>query len=84
MGRDVTLYATARIPTIYHFDLEKPTHLLAAQRVEMADKDVVYVSNAATVEIHKALRVFADLSYITLNAAQTSWYLGSGAAIVTR
>jgi polysaccharide export outer membrane protein len=83
MGRDVNGYPTARIPTIYHFDLENPSHLLASQQVEIADKDVVYVTNAATVEMHKALRILSDLSYITLSAAETSWFLSSGAGAVT-
>jgi polysaccharide biosynthesis/export protein len=82
MGREVQYYSTARIPTVYHFDLENPSNLLAAQQIEIADKDVLYITNATTVEIHKALKVFADMSYITLNAAETSWFLGSGAGAV--
>ncbi|MGJ0391507.1 MAG: polysaccharide biosynthesis/export family protein [Methylocystis sp.] len=82
MGRDVQYYSTARIPTIYHFDLENPSHLLASQRIEIADKDVVYVTNATTVEMHKALRIFADLSYITLNAAETAWFVSNGSGAV--
>ncbi len=84
MGRDVRPYGASRIPTIYHIDLQNPSHLLASQQIDIVDKDVVYVTNATTVEARKALQVFADLSYITLNAAQTSWYLGTGAAVIGR
>jgi polysaccharide export outer membrane protein len=84
MGRDVKAYGTARIPTIYHFDLQQPSQLLASQQIDIVDKDVIYITNAATVELHKALQTFADMSYITLNAAQMSWYWGQGAAVVAR
>ncbi len=84
MGRDVRPYGSARIPTIYHIDLQNPSHLLASQQIDIVDKDVLYVTNATTVEVRKALQVFADLSYITLNAAQASWYWGTGAAVIGR
>jgi polysaccharide biosynthesis/export protein len=72
MGRDVSAYASNRIPTIYHFDLQNPNHLLASQQIDVLDKDVVYVTNAATVEVRKALQVLADMSYITLNGSQAA------------
>jgi polysaccharide biosynthesis/export protein len=84
IGRDIRNYGTSRIPTIYHFDLAIPSHLLASQQVEVQDKDVIYVTNAFTVEAHKSLRLLADLSYITLNGAETAWFINSGAAIIGR
>ncbi len=44
IGRRVDHYAVERIPTIYHFDLQNPNHLLASQQVDVMDKDVVYIS----------------------------------------
>lgn len=84
IGRHVTDYGTPRVPTIYHFDLAVPSHLLASQQIEIQDKDIIYVTNAVTVEMHKALRVLAELSYITLNGAQSAWFVNSGAAIIGR
>lgn len=71
MGRAVEGYDTKRIPTIYHFDIQNPNHMLASQQIDVLDKDVVYVTNAATVETRKALAVLADMSYITLNASSS-------------
>ncbi|WP_442755757.1 polysaccharide biosynthesis/export family protein [Methylocystis sp. JAN1] len=76
LGRDVTRYSTARIPTIYHIDLRNPTHMLASQQIELIDNDVIYVTNATTVEIRKALQVFVDLSLITANSALATYYSG--------
>lgn len=75
VGRQVASYTTPTIPTIYHFDLRDPNHLLASQQIDVINSDVIYISNAPTVELRKTLQVLADLSYITLNAAQTSFVL---------
>lgn len=76
LGRDVSGYDSTRIPTIYHLDLQNPTHLLATQQMDILDKDVVYITNAPTVETRKALQVLADMSYITFNSASVSVLLG--------
>lgn len=36
------------VPVVYHLNLKDPQSLLLAQRVDMRDKDVVYVSNASS------------------------------------
>jgi polysaccharide export outer membrane protein len=41
------------VPVVYHLDLKNPQSLLLAQRVEMRDKDVIYVSNAASGDAMK-------------------------------
>lgn len=44
-----------RIPTIYQFDLRDPSGYFLAREMTMRNKDVVYVSNARSVEVDKFL-----------------------------
>ncbi|QGM44441.1 polysaccharide biosynthesis/export family protein [Methylocystis heyeri] len=75
MGRDISAYGTKRIPTIYHIDLQNPKLLLASQQIDVLDKDVVYVTNAPTVEFMKSLVVLNELSSIYLNiSAIKPWF----------
>ncbi len=68
LGRNVSAYGTKRIPTVYHIDLQNPTLLLASQQIDVLDKDLIYVTNAPTVELQKSLQILSDVSYIYLNA----------------
>ena len=45
------------VPVVYQLDLKNPQSLLLAQRVELRDKDVIYVSSAASTDAYKFLRL---------------------------
>ena len=49
-GRDV--------PVVYRLDLRNPNSLFIEQKFRMANRDLVYVSNAPLVEVQKALGIF--------------------------
>ena len=46
------------IPVVYHLDLQNPNSLFMQQRFQIANRDLVYVSNAPTVELEKAIAIF--------------------------
>jgi polysaccharide export outer membrane protein len=45
------------VPVVYHVNLKDPQSLLLAQRVEMRDKDVLYVSNSPSTEVLKLFQL---------------------------
>ncbi len=65
------------IPTIYRADFRQPDAMLVAQHFPMHDKDIVYISNADTVELKKFLSLLDSVtgSYTRTNTAvtDTSW-----------
>ncbi|MDI4655499.1 polysaccharide biosynthesis/export family protein [Xanthobacter autotrophicus] len=57
MGVDVSNVTDKRIPTIYTVNFREPTGYLMATKVPMRDKDIIYVGNAASVELTKFLNL---------------------------
>lgn len=55
MGADLSHYRSAQevIPTIYRLNLRDPSGFFMAQYFPMRDKDIIYVSNARSVEVAK-------------------------------
>jgi polysaccharide export outer membrane protein len=49
---------SAGVPVVYKLNMKEPIGFFAAQRFVMRDNDVLYVSNAASVELSKLLSVF--------------------------
>jgi polysaccharide export outer membrane protein len=47
----------AGIPVVYKLDMKDPVGLFAAQRFLMRDNDILYVSNAASTDLQKAIAV---------------------------
>jgi polysaccharide export outer membrane protein len=47
------------VPVIYRLDLEEPASYFAAQRFQMRDNDVLYVSNAPATDLSKFLAVLS-------------------------
>lgn len=47
----------AGIPVVYTVNLKDPVNYFAAQRFVMRDNDIIYVSNAASVELQKVLGI---------------------------
>jgi polysaccharide biosynthesis/export protein len=56
LGIDVSKYKTNRIPVIYNANLRDPAGFFLATQIRMRNKDVLYISNAASVEIVKVLQ----------------------------
>ncbi len=53
MGIDVRKYSTPEIPVIYSVNLRDPKGYFTATKLMMRNKDVIYVTNAASVEVTK-------------------------------
>ena len=56
LGIDVSKYKTLRIPVIYNSNLRDPAGFFLATQVRMRNKDILYISNAESVEIVKVLQ----------------------------
>lgn len=62
MRPDSTVAAReGRIPVVYHLDLTNPNSLFMEQRFQIAPHDLLYVSNAPSVEFQKAADIFNGL-----------------------
>ena len=46
------------VPTIFSFDFTQPTAMLAAQRFEIADGDMIYIPDSPLAEVSKVLSAF--------------------------
>jgi polysaccharide export outer membrane protein len=55
LGIDVSKYKTFLIPVIYNVNLRDPAGFFLATQVRMRNKDILYISNAQSVEIEKVL-----------------------------
>ena len=56
LGIDVSRYQTVMIPVIFNVNLRDPAGFFLATQLRMRDKDVIYVSNAQSVEVTKVLQ----------------------------
>src|SRR5229473_4897555 len=55
LGVDVSRFDGPIVPVIYHVDLRDPAGYFLASKFEIRNKDVIYVSNASSVEVTKFL-----------------------------
>jgi polysaccharide export outer membrane protein len=58
LGLDCSKYAGPIIPVIYNVNFRDPAGYFLATRFQMRNKDVLYVSNASTVQAAKAMNFF--------------------------
>lgn len=58
LGIDVTQFSTPLIPVIYEVNFRDPSGYFLATRMQMRNKDVLYASNATTVEMAKVMQYF--------------------------
>jgi polysaccharide export outer membrane protein len=56
-----------KVPVIYRMNLTDPTAFLTAQNFPMRNKDVLYVSNATSVELQKFLNILVSAVYPVVN-----------------
>ena len=70
MGVDVARFGEKKeIPTIYRTNFRDPASYFAARDFQMRDKDIIYVSNASSVELLKFLTVVDAVSGTSANVA---------------
>lgn len=62
------------VPVAYHLNLREPAALFAARRFAMRDKDILYVSNAAFVDITRVVQLFQTVSQPAIQGAVLSRY----------
>jgi polysaccharide biosynthesis/export protein len=78
LGIDCSRFPGPIIPVIYNVNFRNPEGYFLATKFQMRNKDVLYVSNATSVEISKALQYFR-LTVATVNdpivAAQNAFLL---------
>jgi polysaccharide biosynthesis/export protein len=58
LGIDCSKYQGPIIPVVYDINLREPAGYLVATRFEMRNKDVIFISNAPSVEMTKAMTFF--------------------------
>jgi len=89
MGVDVSQFDGPVIPIIYQVDLRDPGGYFLTSRFEMHNKDVLYVSNAASVESTKFMNYIRTIvataqDPVTLANSIKALSTGTGATIVTQ
>ncbi|WP_372642009.1 polysaccharide biosynthesis/export family protein [Hyphomicrobium sp.] len=65
------------IPTVYRVNFRDPSAFFMAQKFQMRDKDILYVANADSIEVAKAL------NYMTLWTSSAAGYMSSAATVLT-
>lgn len=78
LGVDVTPFEGSIVPIIYSVDLRDPSGYFLTQSFEMRNKDVIFVSNAASVETTKFLNF---LRTIMATANDPILYASNGYAL---
>jgi polysaccharide export outer membrane protein len=66
LGIDCSRFPGPIIPVIYNLNLRNPEGFFLATKFQMRNKDVIYLANATSVEISKALNFFR-LTVATVN-----------------
>ena len=77
LGIDVSKFDTPMIPVIYTVNFRDPSGYFLATKMELRNKDVLYISNATTVEVAKFLQ-YIRLINATVNdpiVAATNAYI---------
>ena len=62
------------VPVAYHLDMSKPQSLFSARLFAMRDKDILYVSQAAIVEVEQVLRLFSTVVSPAVSGADIYYY----------
>ena len=69
-------HAEGKVPVVYRVNLQDPNSLFMQQRFQIANRDLIYVSNAPTVQVNKAVEIFngvlTPLSTTTSTAASAA------------
>jgi polysaccharide biosynthesis/export protein len=80
LGVDVSKFDGPIIPIIYNIDLRNPAGYFLASKFEMRNKDIIYVSNASSIESAKVMafiRSVVDTATDPIGAATSAYALKS-------
>jgi polysaccharide export outer membrane protein len=69
LGVDVSRYHSDQVPVIFRANLRDPSTFFLIQKFPMQDKDILYITNAASVEVIKFLDI---LNSVTSSASGVS------------
>ncbi|TCM57783.1 polysaccharide export outer membrane protein [Rhizobium sp. PP-F2F-G48] len=69
LGADVSRYPSDKVPVIFRANLRDPSSFFLIQKFPMQDKDILYVTNADSVEVIKFLDI---LNSVTSTASGVS------------
>jgi hypothetical protein len=90
LGVDVTAFQGPIVPIIYHINLRLPPGYFLATAFEMRNKDIVFVSNAASVEstkfltyVNTVIQTVNGPIYTGINALTLKNFLQGGASTST-
>jgi polysaccharide export outer membrane protein len=61
-GVDVSRFATETVPVVFRANMRDPGTLFAIQKFPMQDKDIIYITNADSVELLKFLNIVNSVS----------------------
>jgi polysaccharide export outer membrane protein len=61
LGIDISKYPGPIIPVIFNVNFRDPAGYFLATRFQMQNKDVLYISNATTVQATKAMNFFTTI-----------------------
>jgi protein involved in polysaccharide export with SLBB domain len=67
IGADVSAFSGQYVPVVFRVNLADPSMLFAAQGFVMQDKDIVFISNAPSVEMSKVMDIFNNVSNTSAN-----------------
>jgi polysaccharide export outer membrane protein len=86
MGVDLTPFPPEKkqIPTIYRANFRDPSSFFVAQRFAMHDKDVIYVSNAKSVELYKFLTLINSVSSTASGVTSDALTVRSGIRTIAK
>jgi polysaccharide export outer membrane protein len=59
------------VPVIYRIDMSRPETLFMAQRFEVRDHDVLYVSNAPVADINRFMQLLSSMIFPVIGLSQT-------------
>jgi polysaccharide export outer membrane protein len=78
LGVDVSKFHGPIVPVIYNLDLRDPSGYFLASNLEIRNKDVIFVSNASSVEVSKFLtyvRLIIGTATDPINTANAAYAL---------
>ena len=75
MGIDCSPYPGPMIPVVYVINLRDPSGYFLASSFEMRNKDIIYVSNAFSVESTKFMTWLNNMITIPITAATSAYGL---------
>ncbi|SEK90768.1 polysaccharide export outer membrane protein, partial [Xaviernesmea oryzae] len=74
LGVDVRRFVDTEIPVIFRADMRDPATMFVAQQLPMQDKDIIFVTNADSIEL---------LKFLDLVNSVTSTASGASSDVIT-